>query len=135
MFYELKQRFHFLVRKGSSLSLLIYFCLHINMCVYGLIHRYMSCNNDLTTIKNASLIQQFSPPCKKCLTGARPKLSQKTGIVIASLCRDVKSILFLTLERKKVQWWISRAGREKRKRSVWLDCTCVSPLVCKGRAK
>lgn len=49
-------------------------------------------------------MQQFSPQWKKCLTSVGPKPSQKTGIVIAFLSRDVKSVVFLTLEREKVQW-------------------------------
>lgn len=30
-----------------KLSLLVCFCVHINVCVYGLLYRHMSCNNDL----------------------------------------------------------------------------------------
>lgn len=78
-------------------------------------------------------MQQFSPQWKKCLTSAGPKLSQKTGIVIAFLCRDVKSVLFLTWERRRCSGEYLRKG--KRKRWVWSGCTCVSLLVCKGRAK
>lgn len=105
-------------------------CMVCFIGIWAAIMTYYQC-----TIKNACFMQQFLPQWKKCLTSAGPKSSQKTGIVIAFLSRDVKSVVFLTLEREKVQWWISGTGGGKKKVMSLDGLHLCLLLVCKGIAK